>query len=160
MGTTAARMGQILNMLSDYLSRGFVLQKAKLPLTVHFYIKTTVLASHCSTERSLLNKIFGEKASAQTQKAATSYVPFTASHRWRHHFKKVSSTGQTRSKAKTAACLAKTSAVFSSFLLLARWGLQVKDGGPQPFNRCSLWSWKVKRMKEVCTLMINGRICW
>ena len=118
MGTTAARMGQILNMLSDYLSRGFVLQKAKLPLTVHFYIKTTVSASHCSTERLLLGKIFGGRASAQTQKAATSYVPFPASHRWRHHFKQVSSTGQTRSEAKTTACFAKTSAVFSSFLLL------------------------------------------
>lgn len=67
MGTTAARMGQILNMLSDYLSRGFVLQKAKLPLTVHFYIKTTVLASQCSTERSLLNKIFGESLCTDTK---------------------------------------------------------------------------------------------
>lgn len=118
MGTTAARMGQILNMLSDYLSRGFMLQKAKLPLTVQFYIKTTVSASHCSTERLLLAKIFGGRASAQTQKAATSCVPFSASHRWRHRSKEVSSTGQDRSEAKTTACLVKTSAVFFSAPLL------------------------------------------
>lgn len=88
------------------------------------------------------------------------------SHRWKHRLKSrwVSSTGQTRSEAKTTACVAKTSAAFLlllCFIVIERWGLdklQVKDDWPHPFIWCRLMSWKVTNYES--TLMINAHICW